>query len=67
LEAKKKVSSVLADSLAAMSIPSERDLDEVYETLYKLKKRVRSLEREVNSLKAGIEKHSQPEVLHEAV
>ncbi len=51
LEAKKKMDMVIADGLSLFNIPTNKDMEEVYESVYHMKKRIRLLERELEDLK----------------
>jgi hypothetical protein len=42
---KAKRDEIIQDLLADLPIPSERDMDELYKEIYRLKKRVRDLEK----------------------
>ena len=51
LDAKKKMDTVIADGLSFWNIPSGKDMDEVYEAMYEMKKRIRELEHELEALR----------------
>jgi class III poly(R)-hydroxyalkanoic acid synthase PhaE subunit len=51
LEARMKMDSVIADGLSFWNIPTNKDMEEVYEEFYQMKKKIRRLERELDDLR----------------
>jgi len=50
LDAKKKMDTVMAKGLSFWNIPSGKDMDEVYQAVYEMKKKIRRLEQELGDL-----------------
>lgn len=51
LEAKKNMDTLLAKGLTVMNVPNDKDMDEVYQAVYEMKKRTRKIEQELADIK----------------
>jgi class III poly(R)-hydroxyalkanoic acid synthase PhaE subunit len=54
LDAKKKMDTVMENWLSFWNIPGGKDMDEVYQAVYEMKKRIRWLEQELGDLRQKI-------------
>ncbi len=63
LDAKKKMDALMADGLSFWNIPSGKDMNEVYEAIYHMQKRIRQLERELADLKRQFNQTPRKEVV----
>ncbi len=63
LEAKKKMDMVIADGLSLFNIPTNKDMEEVYESVYHMKKRIRLLERELEDLRRKTQMNNPRELI----
>ncbi len=63
LEAKKNMDMVTADGLSFWNIPNKKDMDEVYEAVYHMKKRIRTLELELKTLKQKMVDNRAKEIM----
>ena len=63
LDAKKKMNTVMADGLSLWNIPSGKDMDEVYEAVYEMRKKIRKLEQELADLRQQFQENPREEVV----
>ncbi|MEJ2716559.1 MAG: poly(R)-hydroxyalkanoic acid synthase subunit PhaE, partial [Deltaproteobacteria bacterium] len=67
LEAKKKMDKVMTYGLSFWNIPSQTDMNEVYEAIYSLRKQVRNLESELAEVRQAGKKRLRKEIIHENI
>ena len=63
LDAKKKMNTVMADGLSLWNIPSGKDMDEVYEAVYEMRKKIRKLEQELADLRQQFQENPREKVV----